>query len=217
MTLKPVYVKRQLGAIAKRWDARAAAWDRNLRDVSCHLNEDGAYARFLTEVNEIVAQRREFCRSNGVIDAGCGTGLVLSEVSRWFAWGIGIDISAGMIRAARRKKLDGVKFIIGDCFQLDALCPQAGAVISRGVLLSHYGLRSGVSLLRSARCALVPDGFAIFDFLNAAGRRHSAHQAEDKHWLTAEQVRELGHRAGFPKVGLIGEPQQRVRLMLMHT
>lgn len=217
MTLKPVYAKRHLRAIAGRWDARAAVWDSNLRDPSCHLNEDGAYARFLAEVDAIIAERREFCRVNGVIDAGCGTGLVLSEVMCSFAWGVGVDISAGMLRAARRKKLEGVRFIVGDCFQLDALCPKAGAVLSRGVLLSHYGLRLGESLLYSARRALVPDGFAVFDFLNAAGRRHSAHRAEDKHWLTFAQARDLGHRAGFQTVQLIVESNKRVQLMLMQT
>ncbi len=217
MTLKPVYVKRNLAAIAERWDARAAAWDRNLRDPSCHLNEDEAYARFLTDVNEILAHRKVFCQANGVIDAGCGTGLVLAEVMSSFAWGIGVDISAGMIRAARSKKLQRVKFIIGDGFHLDAICPKAGVVLSRGVLLSHYGARLGVSLLRSARRALVPGGFIIFDFLNVFGRRHSAHSAKEKHWLTAAQARELGRQAGFSKVNLIGESNQRVRLMLAQT
>ena len=217
MTLKTVYKKRQLRAIAERWDARAAAWDSKLRDPSCHLNEDGAYTMFLREVCKIVGARREFCAVNGVIDAGCGTGLVLAEVVRSFAWGIGVDISAGMIRAARRKPMEGIKFIIGDCFQLEAICPQAGAVISRGILLSHYGLRLGESLLKSARLALVPGGFALFDFLNAAGRRHSAHRAEDKHWLTLTQARQLGLRAGFQEVNLIGKANQRVRLMLMQT
>ena len=95
------YVERELEKIADRWNAKAADWDRNLEDPMCHLNEDDAYARFLEALAREVARRQAFCREHGVIDVGCGTGLVLASIVSNFAWGLGIDISPEMVRLAQ--------------------------------------------------------------------------------------------------------------------
>ncbi len=69
-----------LKAIAARWDDRAESWDRALEDPACHLNEDEAYGRFTRLAHGLIAQRRAFCAMHGIIDAGCGTGLIMAEV-----------------------------------------------------------------------------------------------------------------------------------------
>ena len=128
---RQIYESRQLKEIAARWDARAAAWDRDLQDPACHLNEDDAYNRFTRVALDLISQRRPFCASHGVIDAGCGTGVVLAAVCPSFAWGMGINISPEMTRAAQSKSIPRARFLVGDCFALSSLAPQAGAVLPR--------------------------------------------------------------------------------------
>lgn len=209
-----LYEGRCLKALAARWDAKALAWDRQLQDPACHLNEDDAYARFLAQARRLAAHSRDFCARQGVIDAGCGTGLVLAAVINGFAWGIGLDISPEMIRLAQAKQIPRAQFILGDCFELGRLCPKAGAVFSRGVLLSHYGRQESEALLRAARAALVPGGFVAFDFLNQAARTLYAHAPENKTWFTGAEACVLARRAGFSKASVLGDDARRVLLLV---
>jgi SAM-dependent methyltransferase len=209
-----IYARRQLKAIAARWDARAKTWDQSLDDPACHLNEDDAYCRFTRVVRRLVARRRRFCATHGVIDAGCGTGMVLGEVISAFSWGIGVDISPRMIRIARAKRIANTKFLVGDCFDLPSLCAKAGAVLSRGVLLSHYGSEQGQSILGAATSALVPGGFLFFDFLNEAARTKHTHAPDTKTWFTGNEIESMARRAGFSSVTIIGKPIRRVLLLL---
>jgi SAM-dependent methyltransferase len=212
-----LYLRRRLKAIAARWDARAKSWDRSLQDPACHLNEDDAYTRFTRVVQRLIARRRRFCENHGVIDAGCGTGLVLGDVISAFAWGTGIDISPKMIRLARAKHLANAKFVVGDCFDLHSHCPKAGAVLSRGVLLSHYGREQGTAILRAARDALAPDGFVVFDFLNATARTKHRHAPENKTWFTGDEIRSMARAADFSEVKVHGEPSRRVLILVART
>ena len=208
------YDRRRLGAIAARWDARAEAWDRDLDDPACHLNEDDAYRRFLREIDRVIERRRGFCARHGVIDVGCGTGLVLAQVISAFAWGVGVDISEQMIRVAEEKRIRRARFILGDCFGLPAVCPRAGAVLSRGVLLSHYGRRQGEQLLKASKAALVSGGFLVFDFLNEAGRKKHKHAPENKTYFTRNQACAMARRAGFQRAFVLGEEDRRVLILL---
>src|SRR6267154_504002 len=61
-----LYENRNLDAIAARWNAKAADWDRNLEDPTCHLNEDHAYDRFLEELALIIQKRAPFCANHGI-------------------------------------------------------------------------------------------------------------------------------------------------------
>jgi len=212
--VKQPYRERQLAAIAARWDQRALDWDRTLADRACHLNDDDAYARFLLEARQCVSRRARYCRRRGLIDAGCGTGLVLAELLPAFDWGIGVDISPEMLRAATAKGIARARFLAGDCFRLAELCPKAGAVFSRGVLLSHYGCSQGRALLESAAEALLPGGFLLFDFLNDLGRRNYPQNPEDKTYYTPQQVRALARESGLKTVTIRGEAERRVLLLL---
>jgi predicted TPR repeat methyltransferase len=209
-----LYYARQLAEIAARWDAKAQQWDKDLEDPDCHLNEDQAYQRFLSQLARQIQQRADFCASHGVVDAGCATGLVLDSIIASFAWGIGVDISPRMIEVARAKHIQKAEFIVGDCFQLPALCPKAGAVFSRGVLLSHYGSENGLTLLQAAHGSLVARGFVCFDYLNQAGRRGAKHAPENKTYFTSESVGGLAQAAGFDKVEVVVEPSRRVGLLI---
>lgn len=209
-----LYQRRQVKRIAQRWDAKASKWDQQLERPSCHLNEDEAYSRFVREARRVIAERKVFCGQNGVIDAGCGTGLVLAEIIGAFAWGIGVDISPRMIARAKTKNIAKAEFIKGDCFDMAKLCPPAGAVISRGVLLSHYGAQAGNALLREAHEALVPGGFALFDFLNEIGRARAVHVPANKHYFTPKTAERLARGAGWERISILGEDRRRVLLLL---
>jgi predicted TPR repeat methyltransferase len=211
---QPLYKSRDLKAIAARWDAKASRWDRELAQPGCHLNEDEGYSVFLRHARQIVDQHQDFCSRHGVIDAGCGTGLVLAEVLPSFAWGLGVDISEKMIAAAEQKRLRNVRFLQGDCFQLGTISSKAGAVFSRGVLLSHYGPDQGELLLKAAKSALMPGGFVMFDFLNAAARGRHVHEPENKAYYDDKSILLLAQRAGLVGAKTLGEPARRVRLLL---
>lgn len=211
---RTLYETRQLEKIAARWNAKAADWDRNLADPDCHLNEDQAYERFLAELTAIVQRRRRFCSGSGVIDAGCATGIVLARVIPLFAWGVGVDISPEMVDLAQRKQIVNARFVVGDCFNLEASCPKAGAVVSRGVILSHYGHDQAAALLRSARSVLCQGGFVLFDFLNEASRGQYKHLPQNKTYFSGAEVCHLAGEAGFRTTTVYGELERRVRVLL---
>lgn len=211
------YQARELQAIAARWDARAGDWDESLRDPACHLNEDNAYQHFLETAKEVIGERQAFCQQHGVIDAGCGTGLVLAHVISHFAWGIGVDISPRMIQAAQLKKIPNSKFIVGDCFQLAKICPQAGAIFSRGVLLSHYGPEQGRTFLAGALQALAPGGVLMCDFLSETARHGFGHRPQGKTCYNNRTACELAERAGFRRAQILGNPPERALILLLHA
>jgi SAM-dependent methyltransferase len=209
-----IYEHRRLDTIAARWSAKAATWDSDLEDPACHLNEDHAYGRFLEQLALVIQQRHASCAKQGLIDAGCATGRVLAEVIAHFAWGIGIDISPEMIKFAAAKKLPKARFLVGDCFDLSANCPKAGAIVSRGVLLSHYGHRQAETLLSSARASLVPGGFVFWDFLNGRARGKYQHSPDNKTYFDPEEICGLAIRAGFRTATTPGEPERRAGILL---
>jgi SAM-dependent methyltransferase len=214
LTAKEVYETRRLDLIAARWNAKAAAWDHELSDPACHLNEDGAYQRFLNQAVSVIGSRQPFCATRGVVDAGCATGLVLARIISWFAWGIGLDLSPEMIELARAKNVPKARFLVGDCFNLRRSCPKAGAIISRGVLLSHYGPHLAEPLLKSAHDCLEEGGFVFCDFLNAAGRGKYHHVPENKTHFEADEVCAAARRAGFVTATVYGSAKRRVRMVL---
>ena len=211
--IRRLYETRQMEAIAKRWDARAGAWDADLNDPECHLNHDASYGWFLETAAELIDKRGGFCSANGVIDCGCGTGLVLAAVAPTFAWGVGIDISTQMIRMAAQKNIGRCRFIAGDCFRLSELCPKAGAVLSRGVLLSHYGIEQGLALLRAMRESLVEEGFVVCDFLNDSARSIQIHAPENKTYYSRQTIAGLALEAGFKTAAIIGADNRRTLIL----
>jgi hypothetical protein len=82
------------------------------------------------------------------------------------------------------------------------------------VLLSHYGREQGLAILRAARAALVPGGFAAFDFLNEASRTKYLHAPENKTWFTSAEIRSLARTAGFSAARIVGTPLRRVLILV---
>jgi hypothetical protein len=122
-----------------------------------------------------------------------------------------------MIQSARVKRISHAKFLPGDCFDLPSLTPKAGMIVSRGVLLSHYGRKESAAILAAIRSSVVPGGFALLDFLNEAGRSQHVHAPENKTWFTRPEIRVAAWQAGFSAVKILGDPCRRVLLLLAET
>ena len=210
------YDAARLEVIGRRWDQKAERWDADLADERFHLNEDGAYRRFLATADEIVARRAEFCRERLLVDLGCGTGLVLAHFLDRFSGGLGIDISRQMLAVAARRRLPSTRLVAANCFELARHVSGAGAVLSRGVLLSHYGPRWAPVLFDEIRRALVPDGgLALLDFLNATARDSYPSNPDNKTYYSSDQIQWLGQQAGFRRTCILGDSQRRVLLALL--
>jgi predicted TPR repeat methyltransferase len=209
------YQEIRLDVIRDRWDQKADRWDADLADEHFHLNEDDAYRRFLAATDAVVTDRRDFCRNQTVVDLGCGTGLVLAHLIDRFAAGLGIDISPRMLVHAAERQLPGTRWMAANCFELASHASDAGAVFSRGILLSHYGPRLARLLMEQVRQSLCAQGgFAVFDFLNAAARHRFACNPQNKTYYDAEQINRLAADTGFRRATILGEPNRRVLLLL---
>jgi SAM-dependent methyltransferase len=205
----------RLEVIRQRWDQKADRWDADLADQCCHLNQDDAYHRFLDTADALVAARASFCRERLLIDLACGTGLILAHFADRFERALGIDISPRMLAAATARRLPRAEFLQASCFELAGRVAPAGAVLSRGILLSHYGPRWALPLLRHVREILVPDGgFAVLDFLNALTRHDYPANPDNKTYYTAQQIQFHAAEAGFRRGSILGEPDRRVLMLL---
>jgi len=209
------YQSMSLDTVRRRWDQKADRWDADLADEHCHLNEDGGHERFIETAAAIVTTRVEFCRRHALVDLGCGTGLVLARFIGEFAEGIGVDISRRMLVAAEQKRLPRCRFLEGNGFELARFVNGAGAVLSRGILLSHYGDRWAAVLYREVHDALVPGGFALLDFLNADARSLFPSNPANKTYFSSEQMERMGRDAGFAVSRALGETGHRVRIILL--
>jgi len=210
------YDALRLPVIRQRWDQKADRWDTDLADQNCHLNQDDAYRRFLDAADAVVAARESFCRDRPLVDLACGTGLVLAHFVNRFERALGIDISPRMLAAAAARQLPRVELLQASCFELAGQIAPAGAVLSRGILLSHYGHRWVVPLLRQVCEVLLADGgFAVLDFLNARTRYDYPANPDNKTYYTAEQIQSQADEAGFHRSSILGEPNRRVLLLLV--
>ena len=209
------YDALRLQVIRERWDQKADRWDADLNDECCHLNQDDAYRRFLDAADSVVAARESFCRDRVLVDLACGTGLILAHFVDRFERVLGVDISPRMLAAAAVRRLPRVELLQASCFELAGRIAPAGAVLSRGILLSHYGDRWVVPLLRQVKEVLLPDGgFAVLDFLNALTRHDYPANPDNKTYFTAEQIQSRANEAGFRNSSILGEPNRRVLLLL---
>jgi SAM-dependent methyltransferase len=97
-----------------------------------------------------------------VLDVGCGTGSTTAELAHKVAPGgkvLGVDISEGLVGAARQHKLDNLKFEIGDVTSFPFETAAFDLVFSRfGVMF--FG--DPVAAFRNLRRALRPNGRLVF-------------------------------------------------------
>ena len=210
-----LYGSRDIAAIARRWDGKAARWDSDLEDDACHLNHEDAYRRFMGLARRLVVEREGVCASGSLIDLGCGTGAVLGGLSLHFQRCIGIDVSQEMLDVASAKGIRNAAWRLGDVFEGDWGGRRHAAVVSRGILLSHYGGDLARQLLGHAVGALVPGGFALFDFLSEDAPEGTRMLAPNKTYFRPEWLIDQAERLGSGKATVAGSPGARIRYLIL--
>lgn len=127
-----------------------------------------------------------------VVDLGCGGGQWLALLREKGYDICGVDVSAGMIRQAR-KRLPGARLIRGSFAEVDL--PPCVAVTSMGEPLNYLdGAKSIKRVFRSVFRALQPGGLFIFDFREpySKGVRTRTVMRQGEDWFCAADITEDG-------------------------
>ncbi len=119
--------------------------------------------------------RENSIRGGLVVDAGCGSGVWARELTEHGYQAVGIDISADMIRLARRQA-PAAKFLVGSFLSIEL--PACDALTSVGECVNYaFDRKSGkkglAEFFRRVYSALRPGGVFVFDIVEpgVSGRR----------------------------------------------
>jgi ubiquinone/menaquinone biosynthesis C-methylase UbiE len=138
------------------YDAFAAGYDRN-RDVGYH--------RLIDDLEAEVA--RPYVQGKRVLEAGCGTGLLLDRLARVAADVTGVDLSRGMLAHARAR---GHRVVQADLRFLPFADETFDAVASFKVLAHVPKPERAVAELARV---LKPGGHLVLEFYNRHSLRHA--------------------------------------------
>lgn len=210
-----VYASRDIDVIARRWDSKAAQWDSGLENESCHINHGDAYGHFVELGRQFVLERQKLCSTGSLVDLGCGTGSVLAQFSNHFENAIGIDISREMLNVATSKSIRNAEWRLEDVFEGTWSRMRHAAVLSRGILLSHYGNELACLLIEQAVKALTPGGFALFDFLSVEAPEATKTLAPNKTYFCPDWLVDQAKRMGSSGAVVAGSPISRVRYLIL--
>src|SRR5262245_57454910 len=167
--------------------------------------------------------RRSKIRSGVVVDLGCGSGVLAEQLTRAGYEVLGIDISDGMLKLAR-KRAPEAQFVRDSIFR--AKIPTCVAVTAIGECLNYlFDGRSDrrlPALFRRVYKALRPGGIFMFDIAVSGGRTSAKLYTVGKDWavLVEKSVSGRGRllvrkMTIFRKVGRLyrrGEEVHRQRL-----
>lgn len=200
--------------ISKRWDKKAKYWDNQLNCYDTHLNQDKEYDNFIKITQKTVSQYKNM--DSKLLDIGCGTGLVIEALSSYFNQGIGIDISGNMILEAKKKNLKNVSFYKKSLFDLDInMDGSFDFIVSRGILVSHYGINYLYEILGILFNITKNDGYVIFDFLNTNVEIVNGHLPLNKEYYSKNTIRKYASKIGFSKVDIKGKSNDRVLIGIL--
>lgn len=216
MSIKSIYENRFNEKIIERWNSKAQLWDKDLQDSKHHLNLDNAYENFIAISEEIILKDLEFAKKHKLLDLACGTGIVAENLVKYFKAGIGIDISNKMINEALNKNIDNVIFKQLDCFEVTKLSEEFGTIVSRGIILSHYGKKLTKVLLKNLKSVLAKDGFVILDFLNKEAENNFEYRVHDKEYYTRQEIEEICKSLGYSKINIYGIQNNRVLVACLY-
>ncbi len=124
------------------------------------------YHRLIDELElELV---RQYGTGKDVLEAGCGTGLLLAEAARVARSAVGVDLSAGMLTRARER---GLRVLQGSLTALPLPNESVDLVYSMKVLAHVPPIREALAeLARVVR----PGGHLLLEFYNPFSLRYLA-------------------------------------------
>ncbi len=139
------------------YDDFAATYDRG---------RDRGYHRVIDDLEAGIVL--PYARGARVLEVGCGTGLILERIAPSARQARGIDLSPGMLAAARRRGLDVLE---GSATDLPFADGAFDVVYSFKVLAHVPDIRRAVSEVSRV---LTPGGTAILEFYNPWSLRYLA-------------------------------------------
>jgi ubiquinone/menaquinone biosynthesis C-methylase UbiE len=187
----PVYIERQKRRTASAYDGWSRIWN---------------FARF-TNVSIYDATLNSLeQRHHRVLDVGCGTGIMSTELAACGHHVLGVDLSPAMIEQAQRKQADNLNFVLGDAEQLPVADHCFDAVVN---LISFHHYPHPARALAEFHRALRPGGrlvLVIFDRnslyikLAQAVNRWTKPIAGNTWQKTADEALNLLRNAGFERI-----------------
>jgi SAM-dependent methyltransferase len=152
---------------------------------------DFEYRRRRADINfyrRLAQDRLSFSPQGPILDLACGTGRLLLPLLRDGHRVVGLDRSAAMLSAARKRVSRLGPSRRQACLLLRAdlrafsLAPRFSLAVAAFHSVQHlYALRDIRAFLRAARAALVPGGWLAFDVL-----------PPDPHWVFRDPTRRWG-------------------------
>jgi ubiquinone/menaquinone biosynthesis C-methylase UbiE len=109
-----------------------------------------------------------FCKDKEILEAGCGTGLILRELASVAKSATGLDLSLGMARQAKER---GLPVVLGSITDLPFADESFDVVLSFKVLAHLQNIdRALQEIARVTR----PKGHVILEFYNSQSLRYAA-------------------------------------------
>jgi len=154
---------------------------------------------------ELIAAHLPGGEIRGVLDLACGAGRHSKPLcERW--WTVGLDLSAALLRVARRDTPDA-PYVRADMRELPFADESFDLVVN---LFTSFGYfeddREHARVLARVRDAMKQDGTFVIDFLNASQvRRNLVPYDERVRLLSAGDLERLLEAAGFDVVHCFGD------------
>lgn len=182
------------------------SYDDVAPEYANHIAGELAHKPFDRELLERLARRAGMVQGGEhlpVLDLGCGPGHVTRYLYDLDVPVIGVDISPGMLREARRLN-PGIEFREGDMRSL----PWAGASVAAIVApysILHIPRTDVVAVLRELRRVLVPCGWLYLSFHIGSEVRHLADWWEqpvdlDFNFFETTEMERCLRAAGFTEI-----------------
>lgn len=154
----------------------------------------------------IIEQLDEGCR---LLDVGCGTGDLLFRARDKISYGLGVDLDAGMIRFANKRKttlrVDHLHFGQADINKMPQLAQQSFDIASSTLCLHEMPIETAVQVLKTL--AAHSQKILIADFIRAESRWSrlsiefdeliSGHYARFRRYRRAGGLPQLADHAGL--------------------
>ena len=159
---------------------------------------DAAFSRLALDAAATLLRilSRQKIRRGLIVDLGCGSGRLAEKLTRAGYEVLGIDISAAMLRLAR-KRAPKAKFVQGSLFAADL--PDCVAVTAIGECVNYLFDQRGANdvrrLLRRVDRALVPRGVFLFDVVCSSEPGPVLSHSAGKNWaiLVTKQTNPRTH------------------------